>query len=43
MAGGFGEIHHAGIDAAMGIEGKIVCLQVLGSLVVGKIVEQDRA
>ena len=41
--GGFGEIDHARINTAMRIERKIFDAQMLGSLVVGEIIEQDRA
>ena len=42
-ARGFGQVHHPRINTAMGVERKIVRLQTLRSLVVGEIVEQNRA
>ncbi len=41
--GVFGQIHHAGVEAAMCVEREIVRLQMFGGVVVGMIVEQDRA
>src|SRR5436305_3048965 len=38
-----GQIHHARVNAPVRIEQKVFGLQVLGSLVIRKIVEQDRA
>jgi len=40
---GFGQVHHPRINTAMGVERKIVRLQTLRGLVVGEIVEQNRA
>jgi len=41
--GRLGQIHHAGVNAAMGVERKVLRLQVLSCLVVGKIIQQDSA
>ena len=41
--GGLGQIHHARINAAVGVEREVFRLEMLGSLVVGKIVQQDGA
>ena len=41
--GRLGQVHHAGVNAAMGVERKIFRLEMLGGLVVGKIVQQDGA
>ncbi len=40
---GLGEVHHAGINTAMGVERKVFRAQMLGGIVVGVIVEQDGA
>src|SRR6266403_1469135 len=39
----FGQIHHAYVDTAMGIEREILGFEMFGSLVVGEIVQQDSA
>ena len=41
--GRFGQVHHARVNAAMGVEREIFRLQMLGRLVVRKIVQQDGA
>ena len=41
--GRLGQIHHAGVNAAMRVERKIFRLEMLSRLVVGKIVQQDGA
>ena len=41
--GRFGQIHHAGVNAAMGVERKIFRLEMLSRLVVRKIIQQDGA
>ena len=41
--GRLGEIDHASVDAAVRVERKIFDAQVLGSLVVGEVIEQDCA
>ena len=41
--GRLGQIHHAGVNAAMGVERKVFRLEMLGRLVVGKIIQQDGA
>ena len=38
-----GQIHHARINAAVRVDGKVFGLQVLGGVVEGMIIEQDRA
>src|SRR5204863_4152813 len=40
---GVRKIHHARVNTAVGIEEKVFGLQVLGSLIVGKVVEKNRA
>ena len=41
--GGLSQVHHARIDATVGVEGEVLGLEMLGCLIVGKIVQQDSA
>ncbi len=41
--GRLGQVHHAGVNAAMGVERKVFRLEMLRRLVVSKVVEQDGA
>src|SRR6185503_5876982 len=41
--GGLGQVHHAGVNAAVRVERKVFRLEVLRRLVVGKVVQQDGA
>ena len=40
--GRLGQIHHAGVETAMRVDREVFGLQVLGSVIVGVIVEQNR-
>ena len=40
---GLGQVHHPRVNAAMGVDGEVLGLQMLGGIVVGVIVEQDGA
>ena len=41
--GGLGQIHHARVEAAMSVDGKVFRLQALGGVIVSMIVEQNSA